>query len=998
MKHEMNELELSPEQRLHALLCAYVLGELDDAAERAEVEAALAADEALRAERARLEGTIALVGGALAEHAPAQLSQGATARLDAAVVRRAPRPWYNRTWVRAAAAIAILTGGVLLVRRYESEKRFAPAAEHGFAKKAEGEFVASAAGERKSEDKRFEDKLTAGLAPESRPTDSAGFPVEIAAAAQLDASETSAAPPATEAPEPIQVWAENEAPVDTRSLRVLGYGGGVGGGVTGKELEQLDNSRFFGVREQLQGGDARQDGAESSRLVQDWLEQSEEKAKAAEPTVGLVTAQPNPSPAPTGGLVAPPLAHSESKSATRGAASVTPGSPPVGGAGGGGARMPVSGKPAASPEPGASKEGDFKARTENFFDEPVLKDAEVEVLEEEVVGGDFDGKKRSSDDFYLGRGDDERGRIALQRQTELRRLRSLEQSCFPRPNERPRDMFFRFWGDNPFELTALDRLSTFSADVDTASYALARRYLVDGHLPTKEQVRTEEFVNYFKGDVPPPNEGTFRVALELAPSLFGDDSNTWMLRVALRGREVAKTERKPVALTFVIDVSGSMREENRLELVKHALRLLVGQLDARDTISLVKFSNDAALVLPPTSARHRDLIESAIHPLAPEGSTNTEAGLRMGYAQASAALTQGANNRVVLLTDGVANVGITDPNSLVAMVESSRRQGVLLNTVGVGMDNHNDNLLEQLADKGDGLCNYVDDEAEVRRALVDNFTGAFEAIARDVKLQVEFDPAQVERYRLLGYENRVVADADFRNAKVDAAEMGAGHQVVALYEIVRRGPANPDGPLATARVRWKAPYANGVADAESNESESEIEARIGAREAVGAYAQASAGYRRSVLVGQFAEFLRRSVHARHDSLDRLIGESEALANTMRDAEFGEFVSMVKKSRELVLAELRRRDWLDDCSDLIRHNRFLREQVDELRLRLGEVRRSEELELESRRLRERIEELQRRIEDSQSHADRELVERLQAENLELQRRVIELLERLAQLRK
>src|SRR5688572_197610 len=367
-------------------------------------------------------------------------------------------------------------------------------------------------------------------------------------------------------------------------------------------------------------------------------------------------------------------------------------------------------------------------------------------------------------------------------------------------------MFFRFWGDNPFEIAAIDKLSTFSADADTASYALARNYLVQGHLPTKEQIRTEEFVNYFKGDVPPPSEGAFRVALELAPSLFGDTSDLWMLRVAVRGRDVSKQERMPLALTFVVDVSGSMREGARLELVKHALRMLSAQLDVRDTISLVTFSDNASLVLPPTSAKHKDLLESAIHPLSPQSSTNTEAGLRMGYAQAAAALTKGANNRVVLLTDGVANVGITDPGALVQMVEQQRKLGILLNTVGVGMDNHNDHLLEQLADKGDGLCNYVDDEQEVRRALVDNFTGAFEAIARDVKLQVEFDPAQVSRYRLLGYENRAIADADFRNDKVDAGEIGAGHQVVALYEIARTLPADPAGPLATVRLRYKEPY------------------------------------------------------------------------------------------------------------------------------------------------------------------------------------------------
>jgi len=610
---------------------------------------------------------------------------------------------------------------------------------------------------------------------------------------------------------------------------------------------------------------------------------------------------------------------------------------------------------------------------------PDLRDSVVTLSEPGNIGGglgyigeDFASDKQQRAGRPEGNWDAPRA---------LERLREIERGCLRPAHESPRDMFFRYWGDNPFELTALDRVSTFSADVDTASYALARRYLADGHLPTKQQVRTEEFVNYFRGDVPPPSEGAFRLQMELAPSLFGDSGDMWMLRVALRGREVTKQERTPLALTFVIDVSGSMEEDGRLELVKHSLRMLASQLDAGDTLSIVKFSADAALVLPATSARQRDLIESALQPLAPEGGTNTEAGLRMGYAQAVAALTKGAQNRVVLLTDGVANIGITDPDALLRLVETSRRQGILLNTVGVGMDNHSDHLLEQLADKGDGVCNYVDDQREVRRVLVDNFTGAFETIARDVKLQVEFDPQQVERYRLLGYENRAVADADFTNSKVDAGEVGAGHQVVALYELVRtRGG---DGPLATARVRWKAPYKDGVADAESDAVEQQLETRLGVRDAIGGYAQASDGYRRSVLVAQFAEFLRRSVHARRDSLDLLVAEAERLERELRDSDFTQFVELVRRSRQILLAELARRDWVDDCADLIRHRHYLRELLRDLRERRGEQGGSDDGPTV------RLEGLDGEFERAPEQASRELVERLMAENIALQRRVLEL---------
>jgi len=980
MKNEMNELELSAEQRMHALLCAFVLGELDGD-ERAEVEAALAGSEALRAERERLEKTIGVVSGALQSGAAGSLSSESAAQLDSMVARRAPRKWYVSPWALAAAAIAVVAGGAVLMQRFRSEVQLSPGPDVVVEPKSEGELVSQV--DRGS----GAVPLTVNLTP------------KLENVPPVDA--TTSVPAEVAIPEILDV-AKNYS------------------GLRGSDFERADdpNATKLGFTNLLLAGNQPKDS-----------NAPESKPSAPLDQIGLVLEQldknaPSQQPPATDPVVGTPIGvgggaggGSRSQGATAvlrveatgssgaaapaklkkdGLAASTSGPATSGG--------PASPGPSGPTTPGSASPSAPGGNWRRAGEQEVALGEPADAIDRKKLPGsveaelsDFDEKAATgSDDFYLGK----KGREQLnQRSLEQQRFELLRHSCLPRPNERPRDMFFRFWGDNPFELAALDKLSTFSADVDTASYALARRYLVDGHLPTKEQIRTEEFVNYFKGDVQPPSEGTFRVAMELAPSLFGDSeyygdtSDKWMLRVALRGREVSKRERMPVALTFVVDVSGSMREENRLELVKHALRQLANQLDARDTISLVKFSNDAALILPPTSARNRDLIESAIYPLQPEGSTNTEAGLRMGYAQAAAGLTQGSNNRVVLLTDGVANVGITDPNALVAMVESSRKQGVMLNTVGVGMDNHNDNLLEQLADKGDGLCNYVDDEAEVRRALVDNFTGAFEAIARDVKLQVEFDPAQVERYRLLGYENRAIADADFRNAKIDAAEMGAGHQVVALYEIVRRN-GSTDGPLATARVRWKAPYAQGVANAESNESENEMAAQMFAKQATGGFAQTSDGYRRSVLVGQFAEFLRRSVHARNDSLDRLIAESQALAGRLHDAEFDEFVSMVQRSRELVLAELRRRDWFDDCSDLMRHNRFLCEQLGELRHRIGDERRAEELEAQMRDVERRLEEIRLRLGDARGEADRLLIERLQADNVDLQRRVLELLDKVA----
>ncbi|MBI4880056.1 MAG: von Willebrand factor type A domain-containing protein [Planctomycetes bacterium] len=307
---------------------------------------------------------------------------------------------------------------------------------------------------------------------------------------------------------------------------------------------------------------------------------------------------------------------------------------------------------------------------------------------------------------------------------------SILESCRRLPGETPSMMYFRFWGDNPFELASLDNLSTFGVDVDTASYALARNYLTRGLIPEKAQVRTEEFVNYFRPDVPPPQDGVFALHLEAAPSLFGGE-NRWLLRVVLRARETPPAERPPQNITFVIDTSGSMAQENRLELVKHALRLLLTELKEHDRVAIVRFSTDASLVLPLTSVRERALIEEKLFGLAPQQSTNAAAGLALGYQQALSGFDPEARNSVLLLSDGVANTGVTDHEQITRDAAEYRAKGIALNTVGVGMGNHNDVLLEQLADRGDGTCCYVDTPQEAKRALVDRFSGAFVPGARE---------------------------------------------------------------------------------------------------------------------------------------------------------------------------------------------------------------------------------------------------------------------------
>ncbi|MBI4601029.1 MAG: von Willebrand factor type A domain-containing protein, partial [Planctomycetes bacterium] len=363
-----------------------------------------------------------------------------------------------------------------------------------------------------------------------------------------------------------------------------------------------------------------------------------------------------------------------------------------------------------------------------------------------------------------------------------------------RPGETPDMMFFRYWGSNPFVEASSDPLSTFAVDVDTASYTVLRAYLLQRNLlPPREAIRTEELVNYFDQRYAPPPEGgpAFAVHVEVAPSPFAHEQAYKLLRVGLKGREVSREKRKAASLVFVIDTSGSMRRENRLELAKDALRLLVNELDEGDSIGIVAFDREARTILEPTAASEKERILDAIGTLLPRQNTNVAAGLELGYRMANARLLKDGTNRVILISDGVANTGVTDPDAMLERVRAERERGIYLTSVGVGMGNLNDALLERLADRGNGQCVYVDRLEEARKAFVEGLTGTLEAIAKDVKIQVELDPKQVLRYRLLGYENRDVADSAFRDNKVDAGEVGAGHEVTALYELKLREDVPP---------------------------------------------------------------------------------------------------------------------------------------------------------------------------------------------------------------
>ena len=418
------------------------------------------------------------------------------------------------------------------------------------------------------------------------------------------------------------------------------------------------------------------------------------------------------------------------------------------------------------------------------------------------------------------------------------------------------DVFFKGSGTNPFIDTEDDSFSTFGMDVDTASYTVMRRFLRDELLPPSEAVRVEEFVNAFDYNYTPPTDEAFAVHLEGAPSKFGEGKRLQLLRIGIQGRVIPDTDRKDAILTFVIDVSGSMGMENRLGLVKRTLTLLVGQLRPNDKVGIVVYGTDARVVLPHTGIVNREHILTAIRALAPEGATNAEAGLRMGYKLALQNSKPDCLNRVILCSDGVANVGQTGSDAILKEIRTYVKEGVTLTTVGFGMGNYNDILMEQLANKGNGSYAYVDTLNEAKRVFVENLTGTLQIIAKDAKIQVAFNPETVSRFRLLGYENRRIAHEDFRNDTVDAGEVGAGHSVTALYEIKLH--ENADGKLATVSIRHENPDTGNV---------TEVNTSISTDALKGSFEETTPTFQLAASVAEFAEILRGSFWAQEGSLE-----------------------------------------------------------------------------------------------------------------------------------
>lgn len=417
--------------------------------------------------------------------------------------------------------------------------------------------------------------------------------------------------------------------------------------------------------------------------------------------------------------------------------------------------------------------------------------------------------------------------------------------------------------DNPVQRTTEAPVSTFSIDVDTGSYANVRRMLDQGVRPPADAVRAEEFINYFDYGHPAPTsrEVPFRVSTELAPAPW--DARRQLLMIGIKGYDVPKATLPPVNLVLLVDTSGSMEAPDKLPLLKQAFAQLVPQLRAQDRVSIVAYAGAAGLVLPPTPGDRHGEITAALDRLMAGGSTNGGAGIELAYAMARQGFVEGGSNRVILATDGDFNVGTVDQGALETLVADRRKSGIALTTLGFGTGNYDDAMAERLADVGDGNHAYIDSLREARKVLVDEMQSTLLTIARDVKIQVEFNPAAVAEYRLIGYENRLLRREDFGNDRVDAGDIGAGHEVTALYELVppgsdaaqlpplRYGAPRPAIPAATAdevahlRLRYKLPGADRSRLIETSVARSLLTARPGESlrfaAAVAAYADALRG-------------------------------------------------------------------------------------------------------------------------------------------------------------
>ena len=460
--------------------------------------------------------------------------------------------------------------------------------------------------------------------------------------------------------------------------------------------------------------------------------------------------------------------------------------------------------------------------------------------------------------------------------------------------------------ENPFLEAARAPLSTFSVDVDTASYSNTRRFINEGRLPPKDAVRIEELVNYFSYDYPQPaGAAPFSVTAEVADCPW--DTRHRLVHIGLQGRKLSAEDLPPANLVFLVDVSGSMNSPDKLPLVKSSLRTLAEQLTARDRVAIAVYAGSSGLVLPSTPGDRLNDIVAAVERLEAGGSTNGGEGIQLAYRLAEQNFIGGGTNRVVLATDGDFNVGLTGDDELVRLIEEKRRGGVFLSVLGFGTGNLNDSMMEKLADKGNGNYAYIDTPAEARKALGEQLAGTLATIAKDVKVQVEFNPRLVAGYRLIGYENRLLADRDFNDDRKDAGEIGAGHAVTALYEVVPAGrrlenpgvdelkyqrpaPAPPGAgadELLTVKLRYKEP-----------DGDTSRPLNVGVPDSAASFQNASDNFKFAAAVAQFGMLLRDSRYKGQSSFDAAAQLARASAGADLRGHRAEFVRLVEAAKRL----------------------------------------------------------------------------------------------------
>ena len=459
--------------------------------------------------------------------------------------------------------------------------------------------------------------------------------------------------------------------------------------------------------------------------------------------------------------------------------------------------------------------------------------------------------------------------------------------------------------ENSFVAVAQQPVTTFSADVDRAAYANVRRIIGYGQIPPKDAVRIEEMVNYFDYDYPAPEEGSaspLRVSPELAPAPW--NPNHLLLRIGLQAKKIDLAKAPPSNIVFLIDVSGSMDEDNKLPLLKSSFKMLLGQLRPDDKVAIVTYANGTKVALPSTSVKDKEKIIKVLDNLYASGGTSGGKGIQLAYEQAQKSFIKNGNNRIILATDGDFNIGINNTTDLEKFIEKQRESGIYMSVLGFGMGNYRDDMAETIADKGNGNYAYIDNITEAKKVLVNELSGTLFAVAKDVKLQLEFNPKYVKEYKLIGYENRMLANEDFTNDKKDAGEIGAGHTVTALYELVpsngkvaqslryqsqelnEKGKGNELGFL---KIRYKDPK---VKDAKSVEI---TEPLVFNKKAL---KETSTDYRFAASVAEFGILLRDNSNKANATYDQVIELAEGAIGKDPEGYRKEFVRLVKSVKML----------------------------------------------------------------------------------------------------